>query len=174
VKPVLFIIDMHKGYYERFSKETKKSMDEACKYINLAIELFRKYNLPIVWIKDDGKDGIYKNTPGFEIMDKLEQKENEITICKKYRNSFNKTNLIDYIIEKSIDTIIITGFSAGRCVLSTYRAAEDYDLKPIILKGAMGEYSAGEIEFVENISETITINDLENKIENNCKISNGA
>jgi nicotinamidase-related amidase len=151
---------MHKGYYDRFSKETKESMDKACKYINLAIELFRQNNLPIVWIKDDGKDGIYKDTPEFEIMDKLEQKENEITICKRYKNSFNKTNLIDYIIENSIDTIIITGFSAGRCVLSTYRAAEDYDLKPIILKGALGEYSTGEIEFVENISETITINDL--------------
>jgi nicotinamidase-related amidase len=165
MKLVLFIIDMHKGYYDIFSKEGKESIDNACKYINLAIELFRKNNLPIVWIKDDGKDGIYKDTPGFEIIDKLEQKENEITICKRYRNSFNKTNLINYIIENSIDTIIITGISAARCVLSTYRAAEDYDLKPIILKGSLGEYTAGEIEFVEKISETITIKELETIIE---------
>ena len=165
MKPVLLIVDMHKGYYERFPKEGKETMDKACININLALELFRKNNLPIVWIKDDGKDGMYKDTPGYEIVDKLEQKENEVTICKRYKNSFNKTNLLDYINENSIDTIIITGISAGRCVLSTYRAAEDYDLKPIILKGALGEYSSGEIQFVENISETITIEELENILE---------
>ena len=165
MKPVLLIVDMHKGYYERFPKEGKETMDKACININLALELFRKNNLPIVWIKDDGKDGMYKDTPGYEIVDKLEQKENEVTICKRYKNSFNKTNLLDYINENSIDTIIITGISAGRCVLSTYRAAEDYDLKPIILKGALGEYSSGEIQFVENISETITIEELGNILE---------
>ena len=165
MKPVLLIVDMHKGYYERFPKEGKETMDKACININLALELFRKNNLPIVWIKDDGKDGMYKDTPGYEIVDKLEQKENEVTICKRYKNSFNKTTLLDYINENSIDTIIITGISAGRCVLSTYRAAEDYDLKPIILKGALGEYSSGEIQFVENISETITIEELGNILE---------
>ena len=165
MNPVLLIVDMHKGYYEKFPKEGQETMDMACITINLALELFRKNNLPIVWIKDDGKDGMYKDTPGYEIVEKLEQKENEITICKRYKNGFNKTNLLEYIIENSIDTIIITGYSAAYCVLSTYRATEDYDLRPLLLKGALAEYSIGEIKFVENISEIITIKELEESIK---------
>src|SRR5215510_7499367 len=132
-------------------------MDKACNCINMAINIFRKNKLPIVWIKDAGKGGIIKDTINFEIIKKLKQKENEITICKKYRNSFNKTNLLDYIYENKIDTIIISGYSAAYCVLSTYRAAEDYDLKPLILKNGLAEYSNGEIGFVEKISEIINI-----------------
>ena len=162
MKPVLFIMDMQKGYYEGYSKE---SMDKACEYINIALELFRNKNLPIIWIKDDGKGGIINGTIGFEIIDNLKHDENEVIICKKYRNSFNKTKLLEYIIENSIDTIIITGYSAAYCVLSTYRAIEDYDLRPLLLKGALAEYSIGEIKFVENISEIITIKELEESIK---------
>ena len=162
MKPVLFIMDMQKGYYEGYSKE---SMDKACEYISIALELFRNNNLPIIWIKDDGKGGIINGTTGFKIIDKLKYNENEVTICKKYRNSFNKTKLLEYIIENSIDTIIITGYSAAYCILSTYRATEDYDLRPLLLKGALAEYSIGEIKFVEKISEIITIEELEENIK---------
>jgi nicotinamidase-related amidase len=164
----LLILDMQKGYYKNLSKN---SMDKASEYINKSIDIFRKNNLPIIWICDDEKDGIVDGTKDFEIIDILSKNENDIIINKKYRNGFNKTVLLDHINKHSIDTLIITGFSAEYCVLSTYRSAEDYDLRPIMLKNALACYENKNenIEFVENISETITIEELEKIIEANKK-----
>jgi nicotinamidase-related amidase len=162
MKNALLVLDMQKGYYKDFNK---KSMDNACIYINMAINLFRKKKFPIIWIQDNGKGGIISGTEDFEIIELLDQDKNDKNISKRYKNSFNKTDLIEYINQNEISTLIITGYSAAYCVLSTYRAAEDYDLRPIILKNALAEYSDGEIEFVEKISEIITINELEKLME---------
>ena len=158
----LLILDMQKGYYNGFSKD---SMNKASEYINEAIELFRKNDLPIIWICDDGKGGIVNGTKDFEIIDILNKKDNDKIINKRYKNGFNKTDLLDYMNEYSIDTLVITGYSAAYCVLSTYRAAEDHDLRPIILKNALAEYSDGEIIFVEKVSEIISIKVLEKMID---------
>jgi nicotinamidase-related amidase len=155
----LLILDMQNGYYNGSSKI---SMQEASKHINLAIDLFRKKNLPIIWICDDGKGGIISGTKEFDVIDILDKRESDKTVHKRYRNGFNKTDLFDYINKNSIEILIITGFSAEYCVLSTYRAAEDYDLKPIMLKNALACYENknDNIKFIEKISETITINEL--------------
>jgi nicotinamidase-related amidase len=80
---------------------------------------------------------------------------------KRYGNSFNKTELLEYILKENIDTIIITGYCAEACVLSTYRGALDNDLLPIILRGAIAGDNTEDIKFVEKISELITIKVLE-------------
>jgi nicotinamidase-related amidase len=163
MKLALLVIDMQKAYYRNFSKE---SMDKASVYINTAVETFRKNNLPIVWIQNEGKaDGVVRGTEGFEIIENLKPRENEKRIIKEYRNSFNKTELLEYIKENAIDALIITGFSAAFCILSTYRAAEDHDLRPIILKGAIAGNTSDNITFVENIDNSLTINVLEYMME---------
>ena len=55
-----------------------------------------------------------------------------------------------------MDTVIITGFCAEYCVLSTYRGADDLDLAPIILRGALASATVENIKFVESISEIIS------------------
>ncbi len=59
-----------------------------------------------------------------------------------------------------IDTVIVTGFCAEFCVLSTYRGAEDFDFKAIMLKGALASDNAEHIRFVEEISETVSFGAL--------------
>jgi nicotinamidase-related amidase len=158
-KYALLIVDMQKEYYKGFSKD---SMDKACEYINMAIDIFRKGNLPIIWIQDERKGGIVSGTKGYEIIDLLIQDKNDKFVNKIYRNGFNKTDLLNFVNENGIDTLIITGYSAAYCVLSTYRAAEDYDLRPLILKKALAsDIDENIINFVENISNLITIEELE-------------
>ena len=52
--------------------------------------------------------------------------------------------------------MILSGFCAEFCVLSTYNGAQDLDLIPIILKGAIASDSREHIKFVEEITETIS------------------
>jgi nicotinamidase-related amidase len=62
--------------------------------------------------------------------------------------------------ELGVDTVIITGFCAEQCVLSTYKGAEDVDFKPIILKGAIASDNLEHLRSVEEITDTITLGAL--------------
>jgi len=153
----LLVVDMQKAFFDNASEE---SMKNAVAYINYSVELFRENHKKIIWIQDGN------GTEGFEIIDELNPQQNEKQIVKHYGNSFNKTELMDYLTEEKIDTIIITGYCAENCVLSTYRGALDLDLTPVILKNGIASENKENVKFVEDISEMITIGLLEKIIQN--------
>jgi len=80
----------------------------------------------------------------------------DLHVVKTYGNSFTKTGLAEKLRELGVDTVIITGFCAEFCVLSTCRGALDHDFTPIILKGSLASDNQEHIRFVEEISETIS------------------
>jgi nicotinamidase-related amidase len=179
-KYTLLILSMQKCYYDNNNVNISitNSMNSACEYINMAIDLFRKKDLPIIWMQEDGIIDEDLITPtmdinfietkdeDFEIIDKLKQnKLKQIITKKRGRSGFYKTGLLEYIKENEIDILIITGFSAEYDVLYTYKEAEDYDLKPLILKNGIVGIVDRRIEFVEKECEIITINELEKIIE---------
>ena len=165
MKLALLVIDMQKAFFNGFVKE---SMDQAVGNINHAVELFRKKNYPVIWIQNEDKKDpdLVQGSKGFEFIDKLVPLESEKRFVKEYKNSFNKTGLSDYIRNNEIDTVIITGFNASHCILSTYRGAEDNDLMPIILKNALASHAKEDIQFVEGLcNNIISVNVLERLVK---------
>ena len=159
----LLVIDMQKAFLKGNSKN---SIENAAEYINYTVSLFRETNKKVIWIQDeDEEDGNINGTEGFEIIDLLSPLQNEKRIIKHYGNSFNKTELLEYILGEKIDTIIITGYCGEHCILSTYRGALDNDLTPILLKNAIASGNNENIKFVENINDIITIKILEKIIK---------
>ncbi len=147
----LMIIDLQKAYY---NDENKHSIDSACEYINAILPLFRKANLPVFWVQHiSDPDGVVPGANGFELIDLLQPEEGEYRIHKKYGNTFNKTNCLDIMNEKKVDTVILTGYCAEYCVLSTYRGAKDHDLTPIILRNSLASNTPQNIKFVEKAPE---------------------
>lgn len=164
MKMGLMIIDMQKEFYVG---QTLSQMDRAAEYINAVIPLFTEKNLPIIWVQDvDEEDGVVPGTAGFEFIESLTPPENGIRIHKRYGNSFNKTDCDKILKEHEIDTLVLTGFCAEYCVLSTYRGAKDLDYFPIILKNGIASTTETNKEFVENISETITYGTLKKVLAN--------
>ncbi len=163
MKLALMIIDMQKEFY---IGKTVSQMDSATEYINAVIPLFEAKELPIIWVQDvDEGDGVVPGTDGFEFIESLKPKADSIRIHKKYGNSFNKTDCDKILKEQGIDTVVITGFCAEYCVLSTYRGAKDLDYFPVILKNGIASTEESHKEFVENISETITYGMLKKMLE---------
>ncbi len=159
----LMIIDLQKAYC---NEENKHSMDSACEYINAILPVFRKANLPVIWVQHiDEAEGVVPGAEGFEFIPQLQPEEGDYRIHKKYGNSFNKTNCLDIINERQVDTVIITGYCAEYCVLSTYRGARDHDLTAIILKNAIASNDLQHLKFVEEISELITYGTLKKIME---------
>ena len=165
MKPVLLIIDVQKEFY-LYDLQTTQSLKDAVEQINQAIALFRAKNLPVISVQHvDEKENLVPGETGFELPDELNILASDVHIHKKYENAFNKTPLEAHLRELSVDTVIVTGFCAEYCVLSTYRGAEDLDLTPIILRDALASSTLENIKFVENMSEVVTQGALKKFLE---------
>jgi len=67
--------------------------------------------------------------------------------------------------DERIDTLILTGYCAEYCVLSTYRGALDLDIAPIIFRGSIASGVRENIRFVESISDIASYHVLKKMVE---------
>ena len=161
MKPALLVIDVQKQFFGS-SPATAQSLHDAMEYINAAIALFREKNLPVVCIQQlEEEEKLVPGEDGFDLPDELAILASDLHIHKTYGNSFNKTPLEAELRKLGVDTVIITGFCAEYCVLSTYRGAQDLDLTPIVLRGSIASGTAENIRFVESISDVMSYGALE-------------
>jgi nicotinamidase-related amidase len=165
MKPALFVIDVQKDFYKS-NAVTAQSFDNAAWVINAAIHFFREKKLPIVSVQHiDESDGLVPGQEGFEVFEKIEILPEDVHIQKKYGNAFNKTPLLDRVKDWGVDTVILTGYCAEYCVLSTYRGAKDLDLTPILLVGSLASDVPENIRFVESISSVVSLGALKKLLE---------
>ncbi|VBB06996.1 Hypothetical protein LUCI_2240 [Lucifera butyrica] len=156
MKPVLLVIDVQKAF-----PPNAPSLQQAIPVINAAIDLFRENKLPIIAIQHiNERDGLVPGTEGFELAADLHLLSADPRVHKTYGNAFNKTSLGQLVEEYGADTLILTGYAAENCVLSTCRAALDRDLTPVILRGSIGSRNPANITFVESINDLISFNAL--------------
>jgi len=161
MKPALLVIDVQKDFFG-ISQVCADSLKSAIEYVNAAMSLFRKKSLPVVIIQHKNEEnGLVPGKSGFEVADSVKVEPGDLRIVKVYGNSFKKTGLTEKLRELGVDTVVITGFCAEQCVLSTYKGAEDLDLKPIILKGSIASVNPEHVKFVEEITDTVTFGALE-------------
>lgn len=165
MKPALLVIDVQKKFLT-INPTMTQSLNDAIEYINAVIELFREKDLPVISIQHVNEEsGLVPGEEDFELPDSLNILPSDLHIHKTYGNSFTKTSLADELQKQDVDTVIVTGFCAEHCVLSTYRGAQDYDLLPILLRGAMASDKLENIRFVESISEIISFKALKKTLE---------
>jgi nicotinamidase-related amidase len=165
MKPALLIVDVQKEFFKS-SATTAQSLKNAVEYINAAIALFREKDLPVICVQHMSEEGkLVPGEEGFEVPEELNILPSDLHIHKTYGNSFNKTPLGDKLRELGVDTVIVTGFCAEYCVLSTYRGAEDLDLTPIILRGSLASDSLENIGFVESTNNIVSYRVLKKMLE---------
>jgi len=156
MKPALLVIDVQNEFFN-LNQACADSLKAAIKCINAAVDLFRKKNFPIVVIQHKSeKQGLVPGKSGFDVPESVKVEPQDIRIVKAFGNSFTKAGLAEKLRELGVDTVVVTGFCAEFCVLSTYRGAQDFDFTPIILKGSLASDNAEHIRFVEEISETVS------------------
>jgi nicotinamidase-related amidase len=164
MRPALLVIDVQNDFFN-ISPACSDSLKSAIRYINAAIDLFRRKNLQIIAVQHKSEEeNLVPGKPGSDIPESVKLAPQDLRIVKTYGNSFNKTGLAEKLKELSVDTVILTGFCAEFCVLSTYRGTEDLDITPIVLKGAIASDNAEHIRFVEEISETISYGALKSML----------
>lgn len=165
MKPALLVIDVQKAFFD-IDPQTAQSLKDAIEYINAAIALFRNKQLPVIAVQHmDAEDQLAPGADGFALPEELKILDSDLHIIKTYSNAFTRTPLADELQRLEVDTVILTGFCAEYCVLSTCRGAMDQDLMPIILRNALASSSLENIRFVENVNDCISYGALKKVLE---------
>ena len=160
MKPALLVIDLQRKFFE-IDDAHSESLKLAIDYINEAIMIFRKKGFPIISIQHKNEnEGLIPGNEEFEVHESVKLEPHDLRIVKTYGNSFTKTKLTEKLGQLDVDTVVITGFCAEECVLSTYVGAEDNDFTPVILRSAIASGNTNHIKFVEEISNLISIGAL--------------
>jgi nicotinamidase-related amidase len=156
MKLALLVVDVQKAFFE-IDPTTAQSLRDAIEYINAGIALFREKGLPVVSVQHlDEAEKLVPGEAGYDLPEELAILPTDLHIAKTYGNAFTKTPLGDELRALGVDSVIVTGFCAEYCVLSTYRGAQDLDLKPMVLRGSLASGKPEHIQFVENISDVIS------------------
>ena len=156
MKVALLVIDVQKAFFD-ISPVTTQSLKDAIEYINAAIALFREKDLPVICIQHmDEEEDLVPGQEGFDLPESLKILPTDLHIHKTYGNAFNKTPLQEELQKLGVDTVIVTGFCAEYCVLSTARGAQDLDLVPIILRDSLASGVPENATFVERISNLVS------------------
>lgn len=164
MKPALLVIDLQKKFFN-LNKPCSDSLKSAIEYINETILLFRNKGFPVIVIQHkDESEELVEGNDDFEVHGSVKLYPQDLRIVKTYGNAFTKTMLAEKLRDFGVDTVIITGFCAEECVLSTYVGADDNDFTPIILRSAIASDNPDHAKFVEEISNLISIGALKNML----------
>ena len=164
MNPALVVIDIQKQFYSE-SEANARSLTSAVKVILSVLDLFHQKKLPVVYVQNMNEaEGLIPGSEGFDLPDDFKLEPGDIRITKTYSNAFNKTGLAETLKSRGVDTVILTGFCAEWCVLSTYRGSWDVDLEAILLRGSLASPSEENIRFVEQVSKVISPDELANML----------
>lgn len=135
----LLIIDVQNDYFEN-GKNPLYNSKETAQTIKEALNFFREKHYPIIHVQHiaikPNATFFIKNTYGSEIHSLVKPLEHEKIIIKNYPNSFNNTDLLDYLKNQKIEELIICGMMTHMCVAATTKAAFDLGFKCQVLRDA--------------------------------------
>lgn len=160
MKPALLVMDLQAAFFKA-DQQTAQSLEQSVAYINCAIEMFREYDLPVIFVQHLSPEKCLEpGKPGFELQEKINAMPSDIRVFKQHGNAFHQTDLAARLEKLKIDTVFVGGFCAEHCVLSTYRGAQDNGLAAIMIRGALASPSHENIRFVECISDVVSVSNL--------------
>lgn len=153
VKPALLVIDVQNEYLPMMDEQDRR---EALDNINVYIQLFRLYKMPVIRIyHTDLQGGPPPGSEPFEFPKSVLIQDSDLKVVKNYGNAFKKTEPDRLLRERGINTLFLCGLSATACVLATYHGAIDNDYDTYLLKDALLSGQAELTRAVQSICRTV-------------------
>ena len=161
-KPGLVIIDMAYGWTDPEYATGSQRLDEAVIEIRRLLEVFRERSLPVVYTtspfrqedvapfqatKESEKMFRPWDVHACEIDSRLAPRNDEFVIYKDNASAFFGTHLAAHLIDKGVDTLVVTGCSTSACVRATVTDARAYRFKAIIPRECVQDRAAAAHEW---------------------------
>ena len=133
-KSALLVIDMQNDFVKEGGSLFVPSAQGTILNIKMLVDSTRKKEMPVVYTQDTHFEGdkewtiwpehCRKGTKGWQIIDELKPKENEMVFEKNRYDGFYGTNLEHYLKHVwNIENLVIVGTVSNICVLHTAASA---------------------------------------------------
>ena len=155
----LLLIDIQNDYFDGGKMELVEP-ERAADHAKLILDRFRHDGLPIIHIQhiatSPAATFFLPDTTGVDINEKVLPLPTEKKIIKHFPNSFRETELLEYLKENKIETLVICGMMTHMCIDATTRAAKDYGFNCLLIGDACATRD------LEINNETINAKDVHN------------
>ena len=152
--PALILVDFVEAYFDEQSPlyadvgealSSALRIREAARAAGIAV-----FYTNVVYQEGGGDGGVfYRKVPALEVFvtgsplgnwpEGLQPAEDEIVISKQYPSAFFGTALVDELIARGIDTLIVTGLTTSGCIRATCVDAMSNGFIPIVVADACGD-----------------------------------
>jgi nicotinamidase-related amidase len=128
VKTALLIIDIQNFYFPGEGPGLVHA-EEASVAAREVLLIFREKQQMVIHIR-------HKSSKGFEIHQNVAPIAGEKVITKEEVNSFQKTDLLDYLKTNGITRLVIIGMQTQMCLEAAVRAAHDFGFECFVVGDA--------------------------------------
>jgi nicotinamidase-related amidase len=128
VKTALLIVDIQNFYFPADGPGLVNA-EQASLNAKEILKIFRDRNQLVVHVR-------HKSNKGFEIHKNVEPLINEKVITKEEVNSFQGTDLLEYLKSNNISRLVIIGMQTQMCVEAAIRAGHDFGFECIVVHDA--------------------------------------
>lgn len=128
IKTALLIVDIQNFYFPGDGPGLVNA-EKASLCAKEILEIFRENNNLVVHVR-------HKSNKGFEIHKNVEPVANEKVITKEEVNSFQGTDLLEYLKSNNISRLVIIGMQTQMCVEAAIRAAHDFGFECVVIQDA--------------------------------------
>lgn len=94
----------------------------------------RENNLEVIYVRHDDGEGqeLTKGTEGFEIYEEFKPRNDEKIFDKTVNSAFKGTGLLEYLKDKKVKDIIITGLQTDFCIDATVKCGFEHGFNTIV------------------------------------------
>lgn len=128
IKTALMIVDIQDFYFPGEGPGLVDAESASLKAKEI-LEIFRKKNQLVVHVR-------HKSDKGFAIHKNVEPLSDEKIITKEEVNSFQNTDLLEYLKTNNISRLVIIGMQTHMCLEAAVRAANDLGFECIVIHDA--------------------------------------
>lgn len=160
MKPALLIVDMQKKFRLQ-SPACAESMASASQYLAYCMKLFERRHLPVFHVVHNEEGPEEQLLDDFWELDELAPADRSEVIIKKHGSAFMNPELETRLRAAQVDCLVLGGFAAEFCILSTARHGQDLGWRIMLLRSALASPTPANIPFVESVNQLISIGALE-------------
>jgi nicotinamidase-related amidase len=128
LKTALLIVDIQNFYFPGNGPGLVNA-EQASLAAKEILQIFRDKKQLVVHVR-------HKSVKGSEIHKNVEPLSNEKVITKEEVNSFQGTDLLEYLRSNKINRLVIIGMQTQMCLEAAVRAAHDYGFECVVIQEA--------------------------------------
>ncbi len=134
-KTALLVIDVQTAIV----KDGPYKIEELLQNINKLLAYFRKNKAEIIYVRHDDGEGtdLHRGLEGWQIQSDIAPAAGEKIIDKSFNSAFRRTGLREYLEQKGIRTVVLTGLQTDYCVDATCKVAFEYGYEVLVPEGTV-------------------------------------